>query len=146
MLEIGKYFESALRDQSAALKKVALNELSQMGPSATLADMMASDLGQGIRHLSLRDLFNTFADAPAPAVGEHEVESGEDRRDAESDQERIYLDILHHLGDGPQTIGQLAKTMDVDTAELRAYLDWMRSMGKVSTTGRARATRYHLSA
>jgi hypothetical protein len=145
MLEIGKYFESALRDQSAELKKVALNELSQMGPSATLADLMASDLGQGIRHLSLRDVFNTFADGPAPAA-DAEVESDDSRREGGSDQERIYLDILHHLGDGPQTIGQLAKTMEVETAELRAYLDWMRSMGKVSTTGRARATRYHLSA
>jgi hypothetical protein len=145
MLEIGKFFESALRDQSAELKKAALGTVTRMGSQVTLAELLSSDAGQGIRHLSLRDILSAFEDvgmerasSDAPADKEHES--------AASDQERIYLDILAHLGDGPQTIGQLAKSMDVGVSELRAYLDWMRGMGKVSTTGRARATRYHLSA
>jgi predicted Rossmann fold nucleotide-binding protein DprA/Smf involved in DNA uptake len=144
MLEIGKFFESALRDQSAELKKVALRELSKMGSDATLSELLASDLGQGVRHLSLRDLYETFAEVEVSTSSSEVLEPR--RNPAASDQERIYLEILSHLGDGPQTIGQLAKSMDLEAAELRAYLDWMRSMGKVSTTGRARATRYHLSA
>ena len=118
MLEIGKFFESALRDQSAELKKVALRELSKMGSEATLAELLASDLGQGIRHLSLRDVYETFVDAPAPEAANESEEPA--RASGGSDQERIYLDILARLGDGPQTIGQLAKSMDLDAAELRA--------------------------
>lgn len=149
MLEIGKFFESALRDQSAELKKAALGTVTQMGSRATLAELLSSAAGQGIRHLSLGDLLEAFDEAPAslPAVSPSLAADPEPAaQPSAEDSERIYLDILRHLGGDPQTIGQLAKSMDVGVSELRAYLDWMRSMGKVSTSGRARSTRYHLSA
>jgi DNA-binding IclR family transcriptional regulator len=57
----------------------------------------------------------------------------------------MYRRILEVLARAPGlTIGQLAKRMDVDTLELRGYLAWMRRVGKVSSVGRARATRYSL--
>ena len=34
----------------------------------------------------------------------------------------------------------LRKRIEVDTIQLRGYLSWMRKVGKVSSTGRARAT------
>ncbi len=50
--------------------------------------------------------------------------------------------ILEALSAGPQTIGQLGKAVSLETAELRGYLAWMKRMGKVNSSGRARATRY----
>ena len=46
------------------------------------------------------------------------------------------------MADEPLTIGQIAKRVEIDTEELRGYLTWMKKMGKVTATGRARATRY----
>jgi hypothetical protein len=36
----------------------------------------------------------------------------------------------------------MAKRLDVDIEELRGYLTWMKKMGKVTSSGQARATRY----
>ncbi len=62
----------------------------------------------------------------------------------ESREARLYRQIIEAVGNEPKTIGQLAKVVDVDVVELRGYLAWMKKMGKIDSTGRARATRYHL--
>lgn len=62
----------------------------------------------------------------------------------ESREARLYRQIIEAVGSEPKTIGQLAKVVDVDVVELRGYLAWMKKMGKIDSTGRARATRYHL--
>lgn len=63
----------------------------------------------------------------------------------ESREARLYRQIIEAVGSEPKTIGQLAKVVDVDVVELRGYLAWMKKMGKIDSSGRARATRYHLS-
>ena len=62
----------------------------------------------------------------------------------ESREARLYRQIIEAVGSEPKTIGQLAKVVDVDVVELRGYLAWMKKMGKIDSSGRARATRYHL--
>jgi hypothetical protein len=64
----------------------------------------------------------------------------------ESREARLYRQIIEAVGSEPKTIGQLAKVVDVDVVELRGYLAWMKKMGKIDSSGRARATRYHLRA
>ncbi|MBA3549377.1 MAG: hypothetical protein H0T76_23125 [Nannocystis sp.] len=62
----------------------------------------------------------------------------------ESREARLYRQIIEACGTEPKTIGQLAKVVEVDVVELRGYLAWMKKMGKIDSSGRARATRYHL--
>ena len=62
-----------------------------------------------------------------------------------SREERVYRVILEALASGPMTIGRLAKTVGVESDELRGYRSWMRQKGKIVSTGRARATRYALA-
>ena len=57
---------------------------------------------------------------------------------------RLYRQIIEACSHEPKTIGQLAKVVEVDVIELRGYLAWMKKMGKIDSSGRARATRYHL--
>ncbi len=46
------------------------------------------------------------------------------------------------MSDEPLTIGQLSKEIGIAVDELRGYLAWMKKAGKVTSSGRARATRY----
>ena len=62
----------------------------------------------------------------------------------ESREVGVYKQILTAIEHEPLTIGQLSKRIDCDIDELRGYLAWMKKMGKIDSTGRARATRYHL--
>jgi DNA-binding IclR family transcriptional regulator len=52
---------------------------------------------------------------------------------------------LQAVAEEPRTIGQLSKDLNIGLDELRGYLSWMKEVGKVTTTGRARGTRYHLA-
>lgn len=150
MVEIGQFFESALRSQREELKQAALEAVARMGGASTVAELLASDAGQGIRQLTLRDLRDALPDLEAEARVQAQPESFEQEvandDGSASDAERIYLEILELLQAGPLTIGQISKQLEfeVDGTELRAYLAWMRQMGKVQTSGRARAMRYHL--
>lgn len=156
MVEIGQFFESALRSQSAELKKAAMQAVANMGGSATIRDLLGSEAGQMIRQLSLRDLRDSLSELELESsleeddmLSDLEAEATELAADdpdgtRESEQARMFREIVDALGHGPATIGQLSKDLDIDSDELRGYLDWMRSVGKVFTTGRARATRYNL--
>ncbi len=143
-MEIGQFFESALRNQREELKQAALQAVADMGGATTLAELLASEAGDGIRQLTLRDLRDALPDLEAEARVQDPSEDESLADGGSRDAERIYLEILEALQSGPQTIGQLGKALELDGTELRAYLTWMRQMGKVEVTGRARATRYQL--
>jgi len=160
MTEIAQLFESALRNNRASLlRKAAMNTVAQVPPSTTLHELLRSDAGEALRQLTFGDLRQALADAglgrmvdgvsprrqiqaasrPAP------FQSPSESWTAAADEERIYRRILDAMSDEPLTIGQLAKRVDVDVDELRGYLNWMKKMGKVSSAGRARATRYQIT-
>ena len=88
----------------------------------------------------------TSAAGPAGAAGLSSANAAAASSNAapESREARLYRQIIEAVGSEPKTIGQLAKVVDVDVVELRGYLAWMKKMGKIDSTGRARATRYHL--
>jgi hypothetical protein len=151
MTEIAQLFESALRHNRASLlRKAAINTVARMPPSTTLHELLASDAGEAIRELTLRDLRQALADAglgPSPddvARGRRRRLASTGSRDdwGESREEQLYLRILEVMAHEPLTIGQIAKRIDIDVEELRGYLNWMKKMGKVTSSGRARATRY----
>jgi predicted Rossmann fold nucleotide-binding protein DprA/Smf involved in DNA uptake len=148
MTEIAQLFESALRQNRASLlRKAAMNTVGRMPPETTLRELLQSDAGEAIRELSLRDLGKALAEAglePRPGAkrGRRLVAGGQSDDWSESREERIYKQILDVMADEPLTIGQLGKRLDIDVDELRGYLTWMKKMGKVTSSGRARATRY----
>lgn len=148
MTEIAQLFESALR---ASLSRAAMNTLAQMPPSTTLRELLESDAGEAVRALTLRDLGLALQQAGyqprAPGATRRrvaEAPSGPSRSAQweESREERVFREILAALEHDSLTIGQLSKKLDVDTEELRGYLTWMKKAGKVTSSGRARATRY----
>jgi hypothetical protein len=157
MTEIAQLFESALRQNQA---KAAMSTVARMPPETTLRELLDSDAGEAVRALSLRDLAQALRDAgyrskgtlrvaapasPLPAATPHRrmVATGNEVW-PESREERIYRRILDAMAGEPLTIGQLAKRLELDVAELRGYLNWMKKMGKVASSGRARATRYRV--
>lgn len=159
MTEIAQLFESALRQNRASLlRKAAMNTLAKMPPATTLRELLESDAGEAVRALTLRDLCTALeqagypgsraASARAPSNGSRRrmVETpgngGSSESWSESREERIFREIIGATEHEPLTIGQLAKKLDVDIEELRGYLTWMKKMGKVTSSGRARATRY----
>lgn len=152
MTEIAQLFESALRQNRATLlRKAAINTVAKMPASTRLSELLGSEAGASIRQLSLAELrealgglvqlvqaeprepARTVVPAPAPDAG-----AGESREVV------VYKQILTAIEHEPLTIGQLSKRIDCDIDELRGYLAWMKKMGKIDSTGRARATRYHL--
>ncbi len=166
MTEIAQLFESALRQNRAnLLRKAAINTVAKMPASTTLSELLTSEAGSSIRELTLVELREALANhlqGPAKA-GPGAVPAGPRRftpgaasapndsgsvgsagSDAESREARLYRQIIEAVGSEPKTIGQLAKVVDVDVVELRGYLAWMKKMGKIDSSGRARATRYHL--
>jgi predicted ArsR family transcriptional regulator len=156
MTEIAQLFESALRPNQA---KAAMSTVARMPPETTLRELLDSDAGEAVRALSLRDLAQALRDAgyrsrgtlravgaaPAPAAPARKrlVATGNEVW-PESREERIYRRILDAMAGEPLTIGQLAKRLELDVTELRGYLNWMKKMGKVTSSGRARATRYRV--
>ncbi|MCH9688333.1 MAG: transcriptional regulator [Deltaproteobacteria bacterium] len=158
MTEIAQLFESALRHNQA---KAAMGTVARMPPETTLRELLESDAGAAMRALSLRDLATALRDAgfrprgtlniPRRATSQTATGTGGRKRVVaptsepvwpESREERIYRRILDAMADEPLTIGQLGKRLELDVAELRGYLNWMKKMGKVVSSGRARATRY----
>jgi predicted Rossmann fold nucleotide-binding protein DprA/Smf involved in DNA uptake len=156
MTEIAQLFESALRQNQA---KAAMSTVARMPPDTTLRELLDSDAGEAVRSLSLRDLAQALRDAGYRSRGSLQtsaaaaVASGPRKRLVaagnevwpESREERIYRRILDAMASEPLTIGQLAKRLELDVTELRGYLNWMKKMGKVVASGRARATRYRVA-
>lgn len=159
MTEIAQLFESALRQNQA---KAAMSTVARMPPETTLRELLDSDAGEAVRALSLRDLAQALRDggyrsrgalraAPAASAAPAAAAAPRKRLVAagnevwpESREERIYRRILDAMAGEPLTIGQLAKRLELDVTELRGYLNWMKKMGKVTSSGRARATRYRV--
>ena len=151
MTEIAHLFESALRSNRASLlRKAAMNTVARMPPQTTLHELLSSEAAEAIRALTLSDLADALREAgmgPAePARGRRKVAaSKQPAAEPQSKEERIYRRILEAMADEALTIGQLSKRLEVDVEELRGYLTWMKKMGKVVSTGRARATRYQVA-
>ena len=149
MTEIAQLFESALRQNRAELlRKAAINTVAKMPASTRLSELLSSEAGASIRQLTLEDLRRALAplqpDKPqAAAPARPSAEPPEERAD-ESREVVVYKQILTAIEHEPLTIGQLSKRIACDIDELRGYLAWMKKMGKIDSTGRARATRYHL--
>ncbi len=170
MTEIAQLFESALRQNRAnLLRKAAINTVAKMPAQTTLHELLSSEAGTSIRELTLlelREALTGFVPAAgarrtgaagsngASHAGNAASHPGTANNSAtnhaasnaapESREARLYRQIIEAVGSEPKTIGQLAKVVDVDVVELRGYLAWMKKMGKIDSTGRARATRYHL--
>jgi hypothetical protein len=167
MTEIAQLFESALRQNRASLlRKAAMNTVARMPADTTLRELLASDAGEAIRELTMKDLRQALADAGLGPRGvgsrggaasssrtseggakgrrRSNAEAAQTKSDdwSESREERLFRRIMDAMADEPLTIGQLAKRVDIETDELRGYLDWMKKAGKVTSSGRARATRY----
>ena len=148
MTEIAQLFESALRQNRATLlRKAAINTVARMPATTKLSELLSSEAGASIRQLSISELREALGGlVPArpvrPAADAAEGEAAANGAN-EAREVQVYKQILTAIEDEPLTIGQLAKRIDCDIAELRGYLAWMKKMGKIDSTGRARATRYH---
>ena len=151
MTEIAQLFESALRQNRATLlRKAAINTVARMPATTKLSELLSSEAGASIRQLSISELREALAAlvparAARPAAAAATTGEGEGAANGagEAREVQVYKQILTAIEDEPLTIGQLAKRIDCDIAELRGYLAWMKKMGKIDSTGRARATRYH---
>lgn len=156
MLEIARLLENALANNRSGLRKAAKQTVAKAPLTTTLRELLASEAGGAIRELTITDLEDALIAAGAgdkrgsQGASTTTGATGTRRKivtsaDSQSREEFMYRRILEVLADGPAlTIGQLAKRLEVETTELRGYLSWMRRVGKVSSTGRARATRYSL--
>jgi hypothetical protein len=149
MLEIARLLENALANNRSGLRKAAKQTLAHAPLTTTVRELLASEAGDAMRELTLADLEEALMTASGAETRSsntsgtrHKVATS---ADSQSREEYMYRRILEVLARSPGlTIGQLAKKLDVDTLELRGYLSWMRRVGKVHSTGRARATRYSL--
>ncbi len=126
-----------------------MNTLASMPPGTTLRELLDSDAGEAVRALSLKDLAEALQQAGyrgrvlgGGAQRRRGKVEGPSEQWSESREERIFRQIIAATEHAPLTIGQLAKQLDVDGEELRGYLTWMKKMGKVTSSGKARATRY----
>lgn len=150
MLEIARLLENALANNRSGLRKAAKQTLAKAPLTTTIHELLVSEAGDAMRELTLTDLEEALIAAGAGDRRERHgtrqvVAKPATSADSQSREEYMYRRILEVLSDTPAlTIGQLAKRIDVDTTELRGYLSWMRRVGKVSSTGKARATRYSL--
>ncbi|WP_434416493.1 hypothetical protein [Nannocystis pusilla] len=121
-----------------------------MPATTKLSELLSSEAGASIRQLSISELREALAALvparaarPAAAAATTTENEGGANGAGEAREVQVYKQILTAIEDEPLTIGQLAKRIDCDIAELRGYLAWMKKMGKIDSTGRARATRYH---
>jgi len=160
MLDIARLLDNALANNRMGLRKAAKQTLAKAPLSTTVRELLASEAGDAIRELTISDLEEaliaagggTKAGGKAQAAAKVAASAGAaaaaapaTSADSQSREEFMYRRILEVLTSEPGlTIGQLAKRIDVDTTELRGYLSWMRRVGKISSVGRARATRYSL--
>jgi hypothetical protein len=163
MLEIARLLENALANNRSGLRKAAKQTLAHAPLTTTIRELLASEAGEAMRELTLTDLEEALMTAAAADARDsrsartvHGSGANPARKlvpstppstsaDSQSREEFMYRRILEVLTRSPGlTIGQLAKKLDVDTLELRGYLAWMRRVGKISSIGRARATRYSL--
>lgn len=148
MLEIARLLENALANNRSGLRKAAKQTLAHAPLTTTIRELLASEAGDAMRELTLADLeeaLMTASGAETRTSGTRHKVATSTSADSQSREEYMYRRILEVLTRSPGlTIGQLAKKLDVDTLELRGYLSWMRRVGKVHSTGRARATRYSL--
>ena len=158
MSEIAQLFESALRNNRATLlRQAAMRTLERMPANTTIRELMQSEAAAALRELTLDDLADGLASTATSSTGaghdrgarrlriepgQHAETSLSAVEQGASREETLYRDILDALSGNPLTIGQLAKQLSLDTDEVRGYLAWMKKMGKVSSSGRARATRY----
>ncbi len=159
MTEIAQLFESALRQNRASLlRQAAKSTIARMPPSTTLRELLQSDAADAVRALTLTDLREALAEAGLRAEGipgESAVTAATGRRrrvvDAGSKSEswgneatdaQLFRRILDAMTDEPLTIGQISKEVGITVDELRGYIAWMKKAGKVTSSGRARATRY----
>ena len=161
MTEIAQLFENALRhNRSTLLRQAAMRTVERMPATTTLRELLQTDAADAVRELSLEDLAEALRNAhghgasgpgstpdSAPRSGPRRVlVTAATPESQASREERLYREILQALEGEPLTIGQLAKQLDIETAELRGYLSWMKKMGKVESSGRARSTRYQIVA
>ena len=167
MLDIARLLDNALANNRMGLRKAAKQTLARAPLNTTVRELLASEAGEAIRELTISDLEEALiaasgATLPSPTktgigtgIGKTGIGTGTGSAaaagpaatsaDSQSREEFMYRRILEVLSEDPGlTIGQLAKRIDVDTTELRGYLSWMRRVGKISSVGRARATRYSL--
>ena len=153
MLEIARLLENALANNRSGLRKAAKQTLANAPLTTTIRELLASEAGEAMRELTLADLEDALISAGAGVrrgegtamTSAPRAEAPATSADSQSQEEYMYRRILEVLAETPAlTIGQLAKRIEVDTVALRGYLSWMRKVGKVSSTGRARATRYSL--
>lgn len=153
MLEIARLLENALANNRSGLRKAAKQTLAKAPLGTTIRELLASEAGEAIRDLTLTDLEEALIEAGAGYSRKPTRRSSAAARrrrvatsaDSQSREEYMYRRILEVLStQGSLTIGQIAKQIDVDTTELRGYIAWMRRVGKVGSSGKARATRYHL--
>lgn len=154
MTEIAQLFESALRENRASLlRKAAKSTIARMPPSTTLSALLESDAGEAVRALTLTEFTEALEEAglsPTPAGGrrrrvvEAEPTGGSDSDEwgDEAAEAQLFRRILDAMTEEPLTIGQLSKEVGIAVDELRGYLTWMKKAGKVTSSGRARATRY----
>lgn len=173
MTEIAQLFESALRQNQAkaAMSTVArmppqttLRELLQSDAGEAVRSLSLRDLAQALREAGFRSEGTLRGPAVAASsrarsgaaptssprkrvVAASSSVSGPASNEVwpESREERLYRQILEAMAAEPLTIGQLAKRLEIDVTELRGYLNWMKKMGKVVSSGRARATRYRVA-
>ncbi len=155
MTEIAQLFESALRQNRAnLLRQAAINTVAKMPPRMTLNELLHSEAGASIRRLTLQELKQALAQGQGQSQARQQIPVSRPARrkvavqeeSPESREVRLYREILDAVEQEPLTIGQLAKQVEIDVTELRGYLTWMKKMGKIGSTGRARATRYHVLA
>lgn len=147
MTEIAQLFESALQHNRASLlRKAAINTVARMPPTTKLRDLLNSEAGASIRQLTLEDIREALGGFCKVGTSQDSAkQTAEQIETNESREARVYREILQAIGKKPLTIGQIARKVDIDAAELRGYLAWMKKNGKIDSTGRARATRYHIS-
>jgi len=161
MTEIAQLFESALRQNRATLlRKAAINTVAKMPATTKLSELLSSEAGASIRQLTLDELREALAGLVQPArpprrefhhyaatkatQASRESTAASGPGEGESREVVMYKRILAAVEGGPKTIGQLSRLIACHVDELRGYLAWMKKMGKIESSGKARATRYHL--
>ncbi len=159
MTEIAQLFESALRQNRATLlRKAAINTVAKMPAPTTLRVLRSSAAGASIRQHTLAELRAALAGLVQPRRAaarppRREIQSfgppeeaprAQPPSEGESREVVMYKRILAAVESGPRTIGQLSRQIACHVDELRGYLAWMKKMGKIESSGKARATRYHL--
>lgn len=148
MDDLSRLIESALEENHATLRKAAMGTIASMGADASLGDLLKSEAAMTIRSLSIRELAEALQEARNQPRRRRVVASAGSAQTSQSgakDHSDIFGSISQLLAAGPQTIGQLGRELGLETPDLRSYLQWMLKDGRLTRSGKARATRYHLA-